>query len=551
MIAINSYNELSRLGVEMIFDIEKIGNVAYQSGSHTDSSSPRIVMGEDAITHDARMGKVRNINSKIILLKIDDICELLGQHDGKILKRYCKNGILCVPCNDYLVIGDDKQMSVEILLKDSAGNSIIVRKGQTIWSGLDIGESFFLLVTEGYLPERKQPSGGASQFYNNIIQRLYYNSPALLRSWAQRLCYRILESGLKPKRRSHFLTDYPVDITGWLLIRILSSFIRQLDGRVVSVAKWRHPYKGAFVFTHDIEPTKFSYTIGIKTLLERIGERDEKGHTIDLVACYAKRFIDDKERISSIRRYPLMSHGYDHIGGEIYLPYEEIRRRIAIAKGELESLFGKEVSGYRSPRYERNDFIVRAIIEAGHKFSSVYPDIDRGNADMYGAGVTINYPFYHHIKNETTYEKTGLLEIPITSPDCIEPLMMGYDVDAMRSLYHTKIGYMNDIEGAYVCIVHAGNFDNVDVRIRTELLKFLLDEIEHYNFWRTDMDALACWWKKREKLCLKIESGAISITNHGDEEVDGIVLVYETQSGEVHRHVAGRLAPQSVSVIKI
>ena len=104
--------------------------------------------------------------------------------------------------------------------------------------------------------------------------------------------------------------------------------------------------------------------------------------------------------------HELASHGYGHQRVSDLTP-DKFRADIIKAKNILEDVSGLPIRGYRAPSYSigaKNNWALDVLAETGHEYSSsIYPV----KHDHYGYPEAPRFTFRD--------EKTGLIEIPITS----------------------------------------------------------------------------------------------------------------------------------------
>src|SRR5206468_2675059 len=129
-------------------------------------------------------------------------------------------------------------------------------------------------------------------------------------------------------------SDYPVDVTGWLLLELLKQLVRTAAGGLVRLARWPSPHAAAATLTHDLEPTRFAYTKGLETLVTEIGRH---GHppTFGVVAGAAARHLTRKGA-DLLRGTDVLCHGLEHRGETLVGSPEEIAAGIGIARTRLE-----------------------------------------------------------------------------------------------------------------------------------------------------------------------------------------------------------------------
>lgn len=553
MIRIHSINEASTLGLRAMLDIEKIPYILDDSNIDSRFNLVHLIIDEN---HSHKVGSYNTmtvffgrLNSSVAedvfgirdfrakkqaIVEIEPNLTLLGHDDYRII-RDCADGIISLPCEEIIELSTELNNDIEVILSDRGGNPLIIKKDNVIWCLIDLGHIFYLLISEDYLSEDEIITRlhlftlWALKW--NFGQRIYYVLPKFIRIAIQRKIIEGLNNDLEEKTFK-FQTRYPIDISGWVVIKILRSVLINLGYLLISVAKWPLQYKGVFVITHDIEPTKFSYKQGLPYLLERLKENNiYRNNTIDLIGVYTKRYLKENKTVKDeMLNYEILCHGYSHDGRKLSLSLEEMIWRLKEGKKILREILGTEVNGFRSPRLDRNSQLLFAIENSEYKYSSIFPDVDRENFKRWGGGVAINFPFYPIYKLQNSLKKASFLEFPVTSPDCILPLFSGNSIEEMHGLYRRKLNFIERIGGMFISIIHAGCFDKDDICLRENLLKFLNSELQGKSFWRTNLEDLYAWWKQRENLRIEIDNKNITVTNGSNKCIENIGIIYETKS---------------------
>lgn len=402
----------------------------------------------------------------------------------------------------------------------------IVRNGCCLWSLVDVGAAIAHLLDESYLPAPRTP---APRPLPHSALQLYYRVPEPLRRNFQRRVYRRLQDGLAQQPTP---SDYPVDATGWLLVQLLTQLVRAAAGGLVRVARWPAPRTAAAVLTHDLEPTRFAYTQGLEGLATEIARG---GHppTFGVVAGPAARHLT-RQGVDRLRGYDILCHGLEHRGETLTGSPSEIAQGIGTARIHLERQFERPVAGFRSPRLDRSPDLLWALDRTGFRYDSSYPDVDRENMTHFGAGVRINVPYRPPIEDGTGgVRPSGCLELPVSAPDCIQPLFEGDDVSALRRAVGDKIAFIRATGGVYVGIVHAGVFGARDAARRLRHLAFVRETLRQPDVWLATASEIAQWWCARERLVVSVEHGRVRVRNEGEATIEGVRLVLEAGAEEV------------------
>lgn len=508
--------------------------INYQKSKYEDKSPAIFIGGLNSEVAKNIFG-VSNIKvQKTAFSEIKINPDFLTPAHRPVFFKHNKTGLVKLPCFEIHTVDINPGFEkIEILARFNNVNSpAIIKKDNLIWCLFDIGETFNNLINERYIDEAGQPQKKRqkSLLSFTFMQKFYYRVSAPIRILIQRIFALYLNTKLNREKKNKLRTDFPIDISGWALIQFLRSMIFKLNGKIIDIAKMPKGYKSCFVFTHDIEPTKFAYTEGLPALLNHLGN-NSKAHSIDLVAMWADKYSRDLKPV--LKKYDINCHGLYHDDKTLVLSPEELNRRIKQAKDILEDVFELEISGYRSPRMNRSLSLIRAIEEAGYKYSSMSVDTDRENVHFFGKGVSINYPYRPIICDKDKFRSVNFFEFPVTAPDCIMPLFMGCSQEEMFQMYREKIDYTHDCEGVFVCINHAGVFDKKDIRIRARLLDFLLSLLkDKKDIWQTNMNGIYKWWAARENIRFIYSDTGIKIRNDNKEPVSDIRINIDTENGK-------------------
>jgi peptidoglycan/xylan/chitin deacetylase (PgdA/CDA1 family) len=414
-----------------------------------------------------------------------------------------------------------------ILALFATGRPAIVERSRCVWSLIDLGAGFANLLNEDYRPTADPAvavTGGA--WPRRLAESVYYAAPESLRRWVQRRAYRRLEARL---RATGECSEYPIDATGWLLVELVKSLVKLAAGSLVRLARWPAPYHSAAALTHDIEPRRYAYTRGLDRLLDTVATT---GHpaTFGLVAGASARYLRP-ETVQRLQDRRVLCHGLEHRGENVHG-----RRRVAAdlrkARTRLEECLGRPVTGYRSPRLDRSPDLAWALDRTGFAYDSSYPDVDRENLAHFGAGVCVNLPYRPLVEDDGGQLRfSRCLELPLTSPDCIQPLFAGASVDALRATVEVKASFVRATGGLYVALVHGGVFGEQDEDVRTAHLQFVHRQLEGPDVWLASMEEIADWWTRREALRVSVKGSAVHVANAGRQMVVGARVILEHEAG--------------------
>jgi hypothetical protein len=418
-----------------------------------------------------------------------------------------------------LVIGD---LPVQFQsLFNEVSRETVLRNGQCVWCPLPVGATFTSLLNEEHGP---QPVQGLTP---RIVHEIYYRLPGWARSLIQRSVYRKLRAKLASHPEP---STYPVDPSGMILAELLKALIRDTAGGLVRLDRWPAPYKAAAALTHDIEPSRFSYTRGLPALLQASADAGF-APSLGLVAKPAREYLGAHFPLSDLNVY---CHGMEHRGETVAGTRDQIASVLRDAKFELEHLVRHEIRGFRSPRLDRSPDLFRALSDSGFTFSSSAPDVDRESMARYGGGIRWNFPFRPPLAEDNgQFTLSQCLELPVSAPDCIQPLFGGESVDDLRTAVRQKIDFIEQTGALYTGIVHAGVFDQADSNCRLDHLRFVTSELDRPGFWVASMDEIASWWLRRESVHLVSNGSTWSACNGGDQSINGLCFVAEDSQGNV------------------
>jgi hypothetical protein len=404
----------------------------------------------------------------------------------------------------------------------------IVQRDRQLWCLVDLGSAFTDLLSESYLP-----APAARSLRPGITRSalaLYYRAPDAVRRVVQRRSYARLDRHLRELGAR--ASRYPVDTSGWLLVQLLKALVKRVAGDVIRLARWPAPFESAATLTHDVEPSIYAYTAGLEHLLSRV-VRNGHPATFGLVAGPATRSLFVRSE-AELRRAEVLCHGLEHRGETLEGSRIEIAAGIERARAMLERRLERPITGFRSPRLDRSADLVWALDRLGFEYDSSYPDVDRESLDHFGGGVRLNVPYRPPVVTEDgRLRPSRCLELPVSAPDCIQPLFQGDDIRQLRRAVRAKIAFVRDTGGLYVGIVHGGVFGPRDAARRGAHLAFVRRQFERPDVWLATAADVARWWAARERLAVRVVADRIVVTNAGRLPVAGARVVVERAKGAV------------------
>jgi peptidoglycan/xylan/chitin deacetylase (PgdA/CDA1 family) len=407
---------------------------------------------------------------------------------------------------------------------DSVVLPAVLQIGDCVWSSLDLGVASAHLLTERYAPDVAATTAAPLRAWaRGAAEAAYYLAPARLRRALRSGSYRLLERRLQGLGAR--ASEYPVDATGWLLLELVKALIRRTAGCLVRVARWPAGCQSAAVLTHDLEPRRYAYTEGLTRLLGCV-ERGRLPSAFGVVARAGARHLSGPARADLSAR-EVFCHGLDHRGEQV-VGRARVTHSLRRARTTLEQHLGRPVRGYRSPRLDRSAHLDWALDAVGFTYDSSHPDVDRENLAHYGRGVRLNLPYRPLIEDaDGAWRASRCLELPLTAPDCIQPLFAGDDVAQLRATVAEKARFVRASGGCYVALVHAGVFGPDDAARREAHLDFVVAQLRHPETWLTNLAWLVEWWGARERLQVNVVADAVQVVNQGSQALDGAVLLLE------------------------
>jgi peptidoglycan/xylan/chitin deacetylase (PgdA/CDA1 family) len=405
----------------------------------------------------------------------------------------------------------------------------ILQLNRCVWSLIDLGTAFANLLTESYEAHAQGAESAAARSprLRRVAEAVYYAAPDRVRRWVQSRYYARLER--RVEQGGNRCSDYPIDATGWLLIELVKRLIIHAAGGLVRIGRWPAPYDAAATVTHDVEPRRFAYTTGLHRLLDRAAVL---GHpaTLGLVAEASDQYLTD-DAVERVRSHDVLCHGLTHRGEPVH-GRARVSVSVQTARTRLERRLGRRLAGYRSPRLERSPDLAWALDHSDFQYDSSYPDVDRENIEHFGAGVRLNLPYRPLIDDTANgVRPSRCLELPLTAPDCIQPLFAGDSVETLRAAVAAKAAFVRRSGGLYVALVHAGVFGEDDAARREAHLEFVCSQLRHPEVWMASMAQIVDWWCKREALSLTARDGVVCIRNDGAQPITGVQVVTERPDG--------------------
>jgi Polysaccharide deacetylase len=463
----------------------------------------------------------------------------------RALARAHAGGVLQLPQATVYGVPPGLDGQVLATAQDQHGRRVpaVVQRGSQVWCLLDLGSALTDLVTEAYVPEPATRSMRPGATRSALA--LYYRAPDAVRRVVQRRSYARLDRHLRTLGAR--ASTYPVDPTGWLLVELMKALIRRAGGVLVRVAHWPAPYESAAILTHDVEPSIYAYTAGLEQLLASVARN---GHpaTFGLVAGPATRSLFVRSE-AGLRGAEVMCHGLEHRGETLDGSRIDIAAGIERARTMLERRLDRAITGFRSPRLDRSSDLLWALDRLGFEYDSSYPDVDRESLDHFGAGVRLNVPYRPPIvEGDGRQRASRCLELPVSAPDCIQPLFQGDDIRQLRRAVRTKIAFVRGTGGLYVGIVHGGVFGERDSVRRGSHLAFVRRQLDGPDVWLANAADVARWWTAREHVAVRVVADRLVVTNQGRLPVAGARILIE-RDGETTALAVPLLEPgQSVAL---
>jgi peptidoglycan/xylan/chitin deacetylase (PgdA/CDA1 family) len=555
----------SLFGLETILDIEKISyssslnkdDVGEQKGFLVDlflnhggldlkEGKPTVLIGNCTGCKAPEYFDIRvtsRARKQFIDIKITD--DLFPTRLKEILNDCLPDKTVRMPMANVEIIdeknSDGRKYEVLAYFSDTNTPAIIKRKN-VVWCLFDICEVFYFLITESYINGDKPEKHDLMSF--SFLHKLYYYAPDFLRKRIQKFLFNRLLAKVEKERLNNFRTGFPIDCAGWIIIEIIKALVLHAGAPLITIKKFPSRYNSCILFTHDIEPTTYAYKKGIFKLLDEIKRHGIKS-SIGLVAVWSKIYPGFVNIGTNNENIEFHCQGLYHMGKTLGLSLEQLRHRVSLAKEILEKLLKREIFGYRSPRLNRSQDLIKAIEQAGYRYSSISVDTDRENTHFFGGGVSINLPFRPPLIDDGKIRRANFIEFPVTAPDCITPIFMGLAERELFDIYVKKMAFVHDTEGFFISLIHAGVFNEADSRLRHRLLQFVVDTVKtKEDIWKAGFEQAYEWWNAREGLSVNIAGEKIRVINNNNHIVSDIGIEIKTLSGKHSLKVAS-LAPNS------
>lgn len=545
MIDVLAHDELAALGLQAVLDLEKI---PYRRVAAADEASTNLLVVTGNLGSPAEIAAVERLPALVLGGGESFARQVFGVPSARaalasgaigldqpiwpeatlaIAREHGKTEMR-LPAVPLVDVAEVTRGTVLARLTPS-GRPAIARRNHCLWSLLDLGTAFANLMSETDGIARKAPSiapwYGAAR---RAAEMAYYAAPDAVRGWVQRRTYASLDQRLAALGER--ASDYPIDATGHLLIELVKQLVKLAGGALVRLARWPAPYHAAASLTHDVEPRRYAYTRGLERLLDTI---EATGHpaTLGLVAGPTTRHVHGEVMRRLVPRR-VLCHGLEHRGEQVW-GRQRVAATLERARMRLERKLGRSIPGYRSPRLDRSPDLAWALDRAGFRYDSSYPDVDRENMANFGRGVRLNVPFRPLIDDGVSGPRPSrCLELPLTAPDCIQPLFAGESRERLRQTIEAKAAFLAATGGLYVALVHGGVFDEDDANLRTEHLEFVYRQLRRADVWLAGMEDIADWWCRREALRLVVKASAVHVTNAGSQPIAGARVVVEREGGD-------------------
>ena len=367
-----------------------------------------------------------------------------------------------------------------------------------------------------------------------LAETVYYAAPRRLRDAIQVASYRMLDRRIEALGAR--ASEYPVDATGWLVIELVKTLIGRAAGSLLRIARWPAGYRSAALLTHDLEPQPYAYSEGLDRLLQRVADLKVPS-AFGVVATPGDRYLRAAQR-GALAAHDVFSHGLDHRGEQVW-GRDGVVSTVRAARATVERVLERSVYGYRSPRLDRSPDLDWALDHAGFTYDSSHPDVDRENMQHYGRGVRLNLPYRPLLEDgDGHWRLSRCLELPLTAPDCIQPLFAGQDGATLRATIEEKAAFVRGSGGLYVALVHAGVFGPDDAARREAHLDVVVEQLRQGDTWLTSPQLLVEWWCAREQLRVTNAGSAVRVYNRGPRPVEGAVAVSRTRRVDARHRVA-------------
>ncbi len=403
----------------------------------------------------------------------------------------------------------------------------------TIYFFFDILILFNELISETYF-EKDIESNILS---NKLLDRIYKLIPYDLRLKIYKRYYSKVHKELE--KSAEFTTKFPVDPTVFALLELIKySILLQTD--LATINKWPGAYNYATLITHDTEPTIFSYTKGLKLLLDKLDEYNLKS-TITLVGSYVKYI--SPEDIERLKKHYIGCHGLYHDRTFLQVPNYEKKLRLEKAKEIIENTFNTEILFFRAPTLQRPANLFELLEEKNYKYDSSIIDVQR-EQPYCGKGNSFYLPFYPLINNK----RSQILELNITAPDCISPYFFGYSMPETLDFFSQKIKFIEKVNGLCTFIIHTPAWGPKDAENRLMLLDHVIKNTR--NSWVATVKEIVKWWEARSNLFLEFKDNKLHLINKNNFEISNIKIKLENRNNQSKDFLIKNILPNQRIVVK-
>ncbi len=249
-------------------------------------------------------------------------------------------------------------------------------------------------------------------------------------------------------------------------------------GSDVSLANWPDGYESAVVISFDVEQAQASDLQRVTLLLDKYNAKA----TFFVVAGY---YEGAESTLEPLREYEVANKGWDQ--GEWAESYEEQRDSIKRSHVMLSSL-GFNPTGFRAPFLMNNQETFAALSDLGY----LYDSSDNGML-----------PTLHG----------EIVEIPLSI--AYDPFW-NEEVEDYLPLLYLAFENTYDENGAFTFYTLPEKVD--------ERWEAFLKHVSGRDVWLASGSDVAEWWKKREKLTLRIVGDKAVVTNNGENPISGVTL---------------------------
>jgi len=487
-------NSLCNLGIRTILDIDRI--------SYSNSENSVFLITK----------KVKKFSKYNIIF--NPLCLDVSKQEvnSKVSLKIPNKPEINLPIKEFYTLNEDNYETMAEFTVNGTKYPAVVKKDNKIICLFDIGKAFIELINEKYYSDRKEKH----VLSDSIVEKVYKAIPYSLRMPIYRRYYKNLHKNIK--QRKSYITKYPIDSTGYVLMGLVKLLIKEFTP-IVRIRYWPNNHKAALILSHDTEPYKSSYTKGINVLLDNLNKNNVKT-TLSLVGDYVKYI--KKGTLKKAKVYEVISHGLLHDRRFCSVNEKKRLRLVGTSKRLIENKFQTKIIGFRAPAFQKPHDLVEVLEKNNFKIDMSYIDAQREEPNC-GYGNSFNLPFYLIKKNKAS----SVLELPTSAPDCISPYYFGCSMSKTKKLFQKKIDWLLGINGLMNFIVHTPIWGKKDAEKRMYLLNSIIKYVKNKNVWITTPSQVYDWWKKRGNLHVEISKNKIMLVNNNDCEMINIRILYE------------------------